>query len=297
MNSPDSGEREATTSVERAPDPLAFERHVEDLTCGFERQLRRARKDVAPEAIHQLRVLFKRLRAAISALRLLDPEGQLNERLRPLKRIFKTAGPLRDSHVHWELLYRHAGEGALELTEVIHLLTARELCARFRFLSQTSGWKPLHGLGLVEAVHRITGPVSLDLEWHAQSWFAVEASRLADLAHLEDLAEVDLHRVRRVSKDARYLLALIESLRGRDASMEQLDLALREVHRALGAWHDATTFTLELERFAAGRVTPLAHPPALEALVDRLKEESRSHRERFEEAFGHMLNRLGVSAA
>ena len=157
---------------------------------------------------------------------------------------------------------------AQSIPEWIHALTAREISARQRFLERAPAWTPPVVLHLAHAVRVATSNCdAAELEWRARSLFAVLASQLADVQQESDMSAVDLHRVRRLSKDARYLLGLVAELApGTDPGREKLDLSLREVHRALGGWHDATVALGDVrsftdERGGSGSGAPICMPP------------------------------------
>jgi CHAD domain-containing protein len=239
------------------------------------------------------------IRAALTPLRSPDPADPVRAAARPIRKLFRAAGPLRECHVHRQLLAVHMAEEELSIPEWIHALTAREMSARQRFLALAPAWTPTVALQLS---HRVLSATSTcdepELEWRARSLFAVLASRLADVQQEGDMSTVDLHHVRRLSKDARYVLGLVTALAPeKDPDPAELDSRLREVHRALGGWHDATVACADLRGFLDARAgARLRHPELYAAYSERLAASAERHRTQFDGAWRRLLSALGVSA-
>jgi len=59
----------------------------------------RARKSVGPDVIHDFRVALRRCRSIAKGMRELDPHPAWHKFDRSSKKLFKSLGELRDSHV------------------------------------------------------------------------------------------------------------------------------------------------------------------------------------------------------
>lgn len=228
--------------------------------------------DPAPEAVHQIRVSARRLRAALSVFGpLLDLPPQV--RIRPLRRLEARFGALRDLDVMTAALapdglptLDEAGREGLE--RVASHVTAHRLTAvdRARWAARR---RRLHNLieslaAWLEAP-RYTPPAALaiaavgpDLLLPALSRVLLHAGWLIGVPLEPDAPSARvLHSLRRRLKELRYRVECLEDWYG-----EPVTVWLAELHAlqdALGAWHDEALLLDCLER-AGG-------PPALGELA------------------------------
>ena len=276
----------------------AYHAHLDALLDRFDRHARKALQDCSEVSVHEVRVDYKLVRATLSPLKSPDPDDPVRAAARPLRKLFRTAGPLRECHIHRQLLAVHLEGKHLLIPEWIHALTAREILARRRFLALGPVWKSSMALHLSQVVRASSSEGASELLWRAHSLFAVAASQLADVQAEEDMTTVDLHHVRRISKDARYLLGLVGALEpGPDPDRERLDTSLRDVHRALGLWHDATVAFGDLGEFLKQRdALALRHPELYADYAEKLKMAAAQAREQFNGSWRTLLITLGVSA-
>ena len=183
-------------------------RHV----AATRRYLRRSLLGFAPEDIHDLRVEIKRLRAFTDLLGWMDPGLQSRNRVRPLRRLFKAAGTLRDIHVQRALVEAHAGAPASRVGEFINRLQQLETVARQRYARVAVQFDPHHLATLLTGLDTFLAATgSRELRWKTEQGLAVRLSRLADLQNERSLEEADLHR--RTLEEARELIA-VNAVRG-----------------------------------------------------------------------------------
>lgn len=277
----------------------AYQAHLDLLLDRFDRHARKALHDCSEVSLHELRVDYKMVRATLEPVKSPDPEDPVREAARPLRKLFRTAGVLRECHIHRQLLALHMAGKELLIPEWLHALTAREMAARRRFLAFEPVWNSTLALHLSQVVRAATSEgAESELPWRAHSLFAVAASRLADVHSERDLSTVDLHRVRRIAKDARYLLGLVSALSpDPEPERERLDGSLRDVHRVLGSWHDATVVQFDLGEFLKLRDAHTLRQPELYAdYAEHLTAAAETHRAQFDPAWRKLLDTLGVAA-
>jgi CHAD domain-containing protein len=224
-------------------------------------------------ALHDLRVELKMLRAAVRLLFPLDTARTLRRAWTPVRTLYQVSGPLRDAHVHRWVQSELAPETVLAMAEWQNVLMWRETRARRSLLRtlKTGGsvWRP----SLLAAVNDVVAPHSeAELVWKVRQGLSVALSRIADLRQERDWDQVDLHKVRRLSKDARYTLGVLENLHGEGLpSGASLNLALRDVHRALGDWHDTVIILEALRRFQdTDSLEPPRQPEAYQSYLQHL---------------------------
>ena len=209
-------------------------------------------------AVHDLRVAARRLRAALTVFAplLLLPD---TVRRRPLRRLERRAGALRDLEVLGALLRRHGdAEADLAATLDAELAAEREPAARrargqarkgrLRVLRQdldcwleAPAFTPTAGLSAAAVCPDLLLPVLsevlLEPAWAIARWPAAGAPEAAPL-----------HRLRRRIKRLRYAVECLHVV------LEPAVAAwLEELHAiqdALGAWHDAGVLLARLERLA-----------------------------------------------
>jgi len=223
--------------------------------------------------------------------------------LKPVRKVFKAAGRLRDLHVQRALLWSHLGEAARELGEFQNELTSRETEARIDYGQVASRFDGAWFEWVSEAAHDALASWSVeDATWRIGQRLAVSISRLADLQHEDHLAAADLHRVRILCKEARYTLEILRPSAPSDQAeyFEQLDQHLRQVHRALGRWHDADVGLEVLGQFLEREARhPLRSPESYRLYAEQLATIRDRHLAEFQprwEALQRLL-RQGTSSS
>jgi CHAD domain-containing protein len=196
----------------------------------------------AEDDIHELRVEIKRLRASTALTAWMNPAFRSKRVLKPIRKVFKAAGRLRDLHVQRHLLSLHLVESARDVGEFSDELNARETGARIDYAEVAARFEGDWFEEVAEAARMALSDIREDeATWRISQRLAVSVSLLADLESEGRLAEADLHRVRILCKEARYMLEILRP--GSPAELAEyygeLDHHLRQVHRALGLWHDA----------------------------------------------------------
>jgi CHAD domain-containing protein len=213
----------------------------QERVSGISRHWKIAKKNGNMEAIHDLRVEIKRLKAFLELMQALRLALDFKELFSPVRRLFKMAAPVRDPQVLQNIARTFIDtEGSQQnISEYINLLKKKEMEGVTRFIKEASRFDPC----LLDKNHRL---ITLRLN-------CLEEPRLAFLAknHLGALftaiakyrqngdmeEEQSLHDIRILCKKTRYTLEVIKSCYSQ-VEFDMCDRALKELHQALGLWHD-----------------------------------------------------------
>jgi CHAD domain-containing protein len=205
---------------------------------------RRGRAAEAVEAVHDLRVASRRLRAFGVTFRELITEKTRRRLEKTLKRVTRAVGPQRDLDVQLELVEGRLGAAASELDRgaLEHLLEFLELrkAQGSRRAERRLGKVQLDAIS--RHVHRASRAVNRglserDAEAYALSVLDGLVADAADQMPADGAEDPErLHRLRIDIKELRYALELFEPMLGsRFEGAHARATALQEV---LGAYHD-----------------------------------------------------------
>jgi CHAD domain-containing protein len=207
-------------------------------------QARRARGAESVEAVHDLRVASRRLRAFGVTFRELIPDKTRRRLEQKLKRVTRAVGALRDLDVQLELVEGRLGAAETELAcgALEHLLELLELrrAKGYRRAERRLGAVQLGAIS--RHVHRASRAVSDGLSERDAEAYALSVldGLVADAAEQmpTDGAEDPerLHRLRIDVKELRYALELFEPMLG--ARFEALYARATALQEVLGAYHD-----------------------------------------------------------
>jgi len=214
----------------------------------IEHYLQQCAEKADAELVHELRLSIKKLRAFHKLAGPLCPENadDLVHVKRHVRKLFRIAGELRDTQVQLHLLLTYEQQTGEQYPEFSRWLLKREKkrIARFGFSPQ-----PLLSHAKVQLTHEQLGDWLASASEEAIKSVATEvitgliarARRLA-AGHLSDR---NLHRVRTLTKQVRYILSIMHhSFPGYTFDQVSVEL-LREIEAVAGYWHD-TLITIEL---------------------------------------------------
>ncbi len=201
------------------------------------RNMRNARTYYSVEAIHELRVEVKRIRALLQLVAQIDPEFEAVDLNRELKHVFKTAGRLRDLDIQQEIVGRALRHE--NLSEYFNYLKLLENALR---PGLTEACKAFPDSLLAELLDRLQAAVrrldrneSLD---KSSEYLNSQLNELARLCHRKHPSVDQLHRIRKLAKTARYTLEIWSACYGKSARANSLTARLKSLHTSLGEWHD-----------------------------------------------------------
>ena len=178
-----------------------------------------------PEALHQLRVALKKLKA-VARFSNACCGGQVLKDFNGLKEMFKQAGIIRDAGNQLQLLEHFQ----ITPQAYIHQQAQLQAIAIAEFTGQVKDYRR-QGLRASERLLSHVRPISVDC---IRDWYA---RQLISTGILLTASGDDLHEARKQIKDLLYILKLLPS-----EVVAQLRLDedyLHQLQEAIGQWHDA----------------------------------------------------------
>ncbi len=206
-----------------------FEEHLELVT---------STNDV--ETIHKLRLSIKRIRALFTFFQFLDNKSKKGQKpLKELKVVYKPAGKIRDVQVHIGLLDSY--EKRLEFEFVKYRSYLKEIENQHHLNLKKSA--KIFSVTPLEKLHKKTEHI---IEKYSTAEIKENASKLLDKKFdiIENLNKIptdkekNLHEIRRILKEVRYLLNIFN---GRIPETKRIKVSLtrlKQIEQTLGKWHD-----------------------------------------------------------
>ena len=203
------------------------------------------------EGVHDMRVGIKRLRAYFNLIEWINPVFQAKQNLKPIRRLFKAAGKIRDIHVQQELMMRWATELNLEMSEYYNFLKQKETEERKRFADFA---RKKFDLKVFQSnwtlIQNVLSFISTEyIQYKSEERFNAQIEELIKFKEKENFVEDDYHAIRILSKETRYTLEVLQACFPPKNIWTQLNETLRKVHQALGRWHDDDVSLLVLDGF------------------------------------------------
>lgn len=230
--------------------PGCFWEYYKNQRQRIKRDFGRAVKRFEIEGVHDLRVDIKRLRAYFNLIEAINPVFQAKPQFRRIRRLFKNAGPLRDVQVQQQVVLKYIQELELELSEYYNYLKQKEFKARRDFyrsshkfsfdIFKTNWAKIRHSLMYISPEY---------IQFKAEGRFNELVEEIIVFKNKQSFVEDDYHSIRILSKEARYTLEIIQTCYPAQDHWEQLNHSLRNLHQALGKWHDADIALMFLDGF------------------------------------------------
>lgn len=216
----------------------------------IQRNFQLVSKDFDVEGIHDLRVGVKRIWAVLNLLGWIIPEFEPKKVLKKLNRFFKAAGKLRDIHVQQEITGKWIAEKKLELSEYYNYLKEREWAERKGFSQSCREFSPKILMNIWYQVEKVIQYLPYDyIQPKTVARFKEMVSQLIEFKKKQNFVEDDYHKIRILSKETRYTLEILEQSGCIDKNLERLNQSIREIHRALGKWHDDVVGIHMLEEY------------------------------------------------
>lgn len=203
------------------------------------------------EGVHDMRVGIKRLRAYFNLIEWINPVFQAKQNLKPIRRLFKASGKVRDIHVQQELIKRWVTELDLEMSEYYNFLKQKETEERKRFADFA---KKKFDLKVFQSnwtlIQNVLSFISTEyIQFKSEERFNAQIEELIKFKEKENFVEDDYHAIRILSKETRYTLEVLQTCFPPKNIWTQLNETLRKVHQALGRWHDDDVSFLFLDGF------------------------------------------------
>lgn len=230
--------------------PKTFEEYYFIQTENILRHYNIAKKFSDVEGIHEMRVEIKKLRAFFNLVEWINPDFQTIKYFSKIRNLFKSAGRIRDIHIQQELTMHWVKKANLEVSEYYNYLKQQELknqaqfsktCKRFKTTEFDKSWI------IIQDSLNILPQNYIQFKSEERFYKLIE-----NLIHYKEKAEFagdDYHKIRILSKESRYTLDILQTCFPEIGQFEVLDLKLRDLHRALGKWHDNEVNLLSIKDF------------------------------------------------
>ena len=178
-----------------------------------------------PEALHQLRVTLKKLKALARFAAACSGENTLKD-FNGLKKMFKQAGLIRDARNHLQLLERFhpAPQGYKDLQQQVHTAETE------KFIRQSKRYRRQGG----RACRRLIAGIQSIPDASIRDWYALQ---LVSTGILLTGSSDDWHQARRQIKELLYVEKLLPSPLRTELHLDTQYLDI--LQDAIGQWHDA----------------------------------------------------------
>ena len=202
------------------------------------------------ENIHQLRLSVKRMRALFTFLRFLTGEKSGKEQLKTLKLIYKPAGEIRDTQVQLSALTDY--EKRLDIRYTLyreHLMRKEtETFEKLMAAKEKYSQEPLEKLE-IELLKSLQDHSEEEIKQKAFEIFDHKLNRIAKLHKLPTDKNKNLHEIRKILKEAGYLMNVFPEAMSEQGGLKINYDRLREIEKTLGKWHDQVNAEIFLKSF------------------------------------------------
>ena len=230
--------------------PECFWKFYKGQQLRIKRDYGRALHHFEIEGVHDLRVDIKRLRAYFNLIEAINPVFQAKPNFKRIRRLFKSAGPLRDVQVQQQVVQKWGRESELELSEYYNTLKQKEFTARKDFYRTSRKFDFKVFPANWTKIHRSMMYISHDyVQFKAEGRLNDLVDKVISFKNKQDFMEEDYHSIRILAKEARYTLEVLQNCYPPKSHWEELNISLRSLHQALGKWHDADIALLFLDGF------------------------------------------------
>ncbi len=234
--------------------PQCFVEYHQNREKGIRAHFERIREYPSVDAVHELRVEIKRLRAFYQLIGWLHREFNEKALLRDSRKLFKGADKLRDLHVQMELTRELMIKQVGNLSEYYNVLASALWRREIPFHHICRNYDPdILEEGLRQIRNALADFTEGEVRYRTELRLAVLARQLIKSASATELTEKDLHQIRIKTKEARYVLEVLSLCRPPTDRDVELNDALRKSHQALGRWHDRLIGLVRFRKFLHAR--------------------------------------------
>lgn len=239
-----------------------------------------------PDALHEMRVGIKQLRAFFRLIECLAPETfPASKYLRPIRKLFKISGDLRDAQVQQELILAWTKDIGVFLSEYYNDLKCKEMRSGASFTAFAAHFDlheelQHHGERLIRTLAPLSDEHALSC---LQSRLAHQLQELHACKQREPLEEDSLHPLRILAKEARYTLDIAARCFP-NLQDNALNDMLRGIHQALGKWHDSQIAKEHLDEFheTHASASSLTDEHAYDLLFLKIRNEKETYFREFQ---------------
>lgn len=227
----------STSESDEQPFTKLVREYADKRITSLTQNIDRSRRYFAVEGIHDLRVDIKKLRALYDLVKVIAPTFNAEKHRRPLRKLFKKAGQLRDIDIQQALVLR--AMKSCDLSEFYNRLKGQELllrpglveaCDDFDSSALQSAVTAMEAALAKHTTRVIAGRIERDIER--------VLGRIKILTAKKNQTRHSLHEIRKLVKRARYTLDVWKPAFKSKQSVKRITTHLKSVADTLGEWHD-----------------------------------------------------------
>ncbi|MBD3287575.1 CHAD domain-containing protein [candidate division KSB1 bacterium] len=263
--------------------PDGFRDYYQQRAVNIRENYRTAIHYFSEDGVHDLRVEIKRLRAFYNLINWINRNFKAKKRLKPIRRLFKAAGKIRDMHVLQQIARDRSNKENLNIHEFYNLLKHYELEARDDFFKKYKNYDLSileQNLSYIETALSIIDYEYISHKMHQR--LDKMTSELIEFKNHPQLEEADLHKIRILCKESRYVLEIIRSTEEENEKFKILNDKMRAVHQALGKWHDCDVCLHRLKEALNHDTFQMSETKSYEKFASLLESEKVDHIAQFE---------------
>lgn len=206
----------------------------------FEEHLELVKKTDDAETIHKLRLSVKRIRALFTFFQFINDNSKYGKKdIKYLKLIYKPAGNIRDVQVHLDLLDSYEKRLQFKFTKYRAYLENIEKKHHKNLKNSAKALSVAPLEKLQEKTKMILGKYSAtELKEKASKLLDKKFDIIENLNKIPTNKEKNLHEIRRILKEVRYLLNIFN---GKIPETKRVKVSLTrliQIEQTLGKWHD-----------------------------------------------------------
>ncbi|MBN2088556.1 CHAD domain-containing protein [candidate division KSB1 bacterium] len=250
-----------------------FKEEFEKLYSSIEKFYRLTIQGFKPEDIHNLRVTIKRLRAFFYLIKSINPDFKIKKHFRPVRKLFKNAGKIRDIQVQIDLASTWRTEIEAEINPYLDVLAKKETRTKTEFLQFTENFNLKKIFQKHKKVSNVLEKIALKkAEKRAYKYLIRMFTQIINSGNMTNLDSEALHRLRILTKEFRYNLEFITICLPQLTFPDRLIIELQKVHHILGLINDHNVahqfFShIPIEQLSGNKLEPIYQKIEKEKLI------------------------------
>ncbi len=206
-------------------------------TNALKRHINDAEQYYGVEAIHDLRVEIKRIRALYNLIHAVAPSFNAEQHIEKSRKLFKKAGMLRDVDIQQNII--REGHKTYDLSEYLNYLKKQELVLRPEFSTACHSFRTQSLKSSHDAVMKTIAKLSHEqLQTKIEKYADTVLKKIKALLLRKTKRSQSLHDIRKLTKVARYTLDVWKLGMGSSLPVEKTLKELKSAANALGEWRD-----------------------------------------------------------
>ena len=237
-----------------------------------------------PDGVHDYRVCIKRFKAIFSLVESINPEFRAKKRFRRFRKLFKSSAALRDIHIQMGIAGDLGKIPGFPSEEYAAFLRSEEHAAgeRFdRFVKDLNVERLRKKRKVLEGALEDSDAAAA--EERACSHFRALLVDLIARVENPQRGEKEMHGIRMLAKEVHYVSEMLGGRLSAPYGTDAFIGGIKQVHQALGKWHDYEVAGAFLERFA--KSSGVISDGKRDSVREWIDEEKRKLMEAFETAW------------